>query len=57
MGYWAAKHLHAQGAKIIGIIEKNSAIYSDKGFDPEEVKIYFTANGLSMSIREPNRAR
>jgi len=57
VGYWAAKHLHAQGAKIIGIIEKNSAIYSDKGFDPEEVKIYFTANGLSMSIREPNRAR
>jgi glutamate dehydrogenase (NAD(P)+) len=45
VGYWAAKHFHAQGAKIIGVCEKNSAIYNEKGPDPEDVKIYFTANG------------
>ncbi len=37
--------MHAQGAKVVGICEKNSAIYNDKGLDPEDVKIYFTTNG------------
>ena len=41
VGYWTAKHLSIQGAKIVGISEKNSAIYSEKGLDPEAVKIYF----------------
>jgi glutamate dehydrogenase (NAD(P)+) len=42
VGYWTAKHLHSQGSKIVGISEKNSAIYSDQGLDPEAVKIFFT---------------
>ena len=41
VGYWAAKHLQSQGAVIVGINEKNSAIYCESGVDPEAVKTYF----------------
>lgn len=36
VGYWTAKHFQSQGgAKIIGIVEKNSAIYNENGLDPD----------------------
>lgn len=41
VGYWASKFFHQDGGKITGIIEYNSAIYSKKGFDPDDVKKYF----------------
>lgn len=45
VGYWAAKFVHQDGAKIHGIIEYNSAIYSSKGFDPNDVKRYLNEKG------------
>jgi len=41
VGYWAAKFVHQDGSTINGIIEHNSAIYSSKGFNPDDVKKYF----------------
>ena len=40
VGYHLAKFLHKEGAKIIGIIEKNCSIYNSQGFDPSDVKIH-----------------
>lgn len=34
VGYYCAKHLHADGYKIIGISDSSGAIYDPKGFDP-----------------------
>jgi glutamate dehydrogenase (NAD(P)+) len=45
VGYWAAKFFHQDGGKITGIVEYNSAIYSSKGFDPDDVKKYFNEKG------------
>lgn len=45
VGYWAAKFVHNDGSKILGIIEYNSAIYSSKGFDPDDVKKYMNEKG------------
>ena len=33
IGYWTAKYMEEEGAKIIGIVEKHSAVYSSKGID------------------------
>jgi glutamate dehydrogenase/leucine dehydrogenase len=32
--------MYKEGAKIVGIIEKDTGIYSEKGFNPDEVKLY-----------------
>jgi glutamate dehydrogenase (NAD(P)+) len=45
VGYYLAKFLTKEGAKVVGIIEKDSAIYNDKGFDPDEVKMHLTKKG------------
>lgn len=30
----------AEGAKLVGVIEKDTGIYNAKGMNPDEVKIY-----------------
>jgi len=45
VGYWASKFFQKDGAKIIGIIEYNSAIYNPNGIDIESAKKYFTKKG------------
>jgi len=45
VGYWAGKFFHDDGGKIVGIVEYNSAIYSTKGFNPDDVKAYFNKKG------------
>jgi len=45
VGYWASKFFQKDGAKIIGIIEYNSAIYNSNGIDIESAKKYFTQKG------------
>ena len=45
VGYWAAKFLQQDGAKIIGIIEYNSAIFNSKGFDVDAVKKHMREKG------------
>lgn len=37
VGYHAAKYFHEAGAIIVGLIEWDGAIYSEKGLDPEQV--------------------
>ncbi len=41
VGYYAAKNLYDDGAKIVGISEYNGGIYSAKGFDFDEVYAYW----------------
>jgi glutamate dehydrogenase (NAD(P)+) len=53
VGYWAAKFLQQDGAKIVGIVEYNSAIYNPNGLDVDAVKNHFTARGTLLGY---NRA-
>lgn len=34
-----------EGARIVGIIERDAAIYSAAGFDPQDVKMYLKMQG------------
>lgn len=45
VGYWAAKFFFDAEAKVIGIVEYNSAIYDAKGLDPADASKYFRDNG------------
>lgn len=45
VGYWAAKFVEADGSKVTGIIEYNSAIYNSKGFKVDDVKKWFNEKG------------
>jgi len=44
VGYWAAKFCEEGGAKIIGLVEYNSAIYNPEGLSVEEASTYFRTN-------------
>jgi glutamate dehydrogenase (NAD(P)+) len=37
VGYHAAKYFHEAGAVVVGLIEWDGAIYSEKGLDPDKV--------------------
>jgi glutamate dehydrogenase (NAD(P)+) len=50
VGYWAAKFLHKDGAKIVGIVEYNSAIYNPSGIDVDLAKNYFTQRGTLIGF-------
>ena len=45
VGFWAAKFFSKDGAKIVGIVEHNSAIYNEDGFDVDDVKNFYNKNG------------
>lgn len=45
VGYWAAKFFFEAGAKVIGIVEYNSAIHNPKGMNPDEAFKHFRAKG------------
>ena len=45
VGYWVSKFLERDGGKVTHIIEYNSAISNEDGFDVEDVKAYLTENG------------
>jgi glutamate dehydrogenase (NAD(P)+) len=44
VGYWTAKFLNQKGAKLIGVIEYNSAVYNEKGLDLDELNEYKLKN-------------
>jgi len=44
VGYWSAKFLCQSGAKLIGVVEFNSAIYNETGLNPDEVNNYRMKN-------------
>ena len=41
VGYWAAKFCEEGGAKIIGLVEYNSAIFNREGINVEDASVYF----------------
>jgi glutamate dehydrogenase (NAD(P)+) len=45
VGYYISKFLIREGAKLVGIVEKDSAIYNASGFDPDEVKMHLNSTG------------
>lgn len=44
VGYWAAKFCEEAGAKLIGIVEYNSAVYNPEGFSVDDAFNYFRTN-------------
>ncbi len=44
VGYWAAKFFESGGAKIVGLVEWNSAIYNPDGLKVDEATDYFHKN-------------
>ena len=42
VGYYFAKKAHKNGAKIVGIVERDGAIYNSEGFNPRKVKLWLT---------------
>jgi len=45
VGYWASKFFQKDGGKIVGIVEYNSAIYNEEGFDVDDVRSWMAQNG------------
>lgn len=56
VGYWAAKFLQQDGAKIVGVVEYNSAIYNPNGLNVDDVKNHMiqrgTLKGFSRATEE-----
>lgn len=48
-GYWAAKLLHQDGAKIVAVSDSKGGIYSEEGLDPDKVLKWKKENG---SVKE-----
>ena len=44
VGYYASKFLIQSGAKLIGVVEWNSAVYNEEGLDPEDLIAYKNKN-------------
>ena len=44
VGYWSSIFLTEEGAKLIGVVEYNSAIYNPNGINPEELNAYKQKN-------------
>lgn len=38
VGYQLARILHEEGAKIVGVVERDAGLYSSQGLDPNAVK-------------------
>lgn len=49
VGYHFANFCHKAGAKVVGIIERDGAIYNSSGFNPEEVKLFITGAGKNIT--------
>lgn len=51
VGYWASKFMEQDGAKIIGIVEYNSAIYNPNGINPDEAKYHMQSKGTLKGFK------
>jgi len=45
VGYWAAKFMHNDGAKLVGVVERDGSLYNKDGINPDELKAYITKTG------------
>jgi glutamate dehydrogenase (NAD(P)+) len=52
VGYWAGKFLHGDGAKIVGVIEYNSAIYNPNGMNPDDIKMHWMQRGTLKGFKD-----
>lgn len=50
VGYHAAKYFYEAGAIIVGLIEWDGAIYSEKGMDPDQVLKHKTETGSIINF-------
>ena len=44
VGYNFAKFMQREGAKIVGIVERDAGIYSASGLNPDDVKMHLAMN-------------
>ncbi|MCS6980013.1 MAG: Glu/Leu/Phe/Val dehydrogenase [Flavobacteriales bacterium] len=51
VGYHAAKFLHEAGARIVGVVEYNSAVHCPKGVDPEALSRWFREKGTLYGFK------
>lgn len=49
VGYWASKFFSKEEALIVGIVERDSAIYNPEGFDVDDVKNHFKREGTLLN--------
>jgi glutamate dehydrogenase (NAD(P)+) len=54
VGYWASKFMTGSGAKLVGIVEWNSAIYNPEGLDPDEVLAFKNKNKTLHGFHKGN---
>jgi len=47
VGFHFAHFCHKEGAKIVGIVERNMGMYSSEGFDPAAVKIFISSGAAA----------
>lgn len=52
VGYWAAKFLQKDGAKIVGIVEYNSAVYNPKGVDVDAARLHMQSRGTLLGFTQ-----
>lgn len=51
VGFWAAKFFSEANAKVVGVVEYNSAVYCKAGLNVSELKEYQTQKGEQDSLR------
>ena len=44
VGYWASKFMTESGAKLVGVVEWNSAVYNPEGINPDDLMSYKNKN-------------
>jgi glutamate dehydrogenase (NAD(P)+) len=55
VGFWAAKFFEQHGAKVIGIVEYNGAVYSSKGLNIEALKAHQVSKGSLLGFAGAER--
>lgn len=45
MGYHFAKFMKKEGAKIIGVVERDCSLFNPEGLDPDEIQMYKQREG------------
>jgi len=55
VGFWAAKFFEEHGAKVVGVVEYNGAVYSSKGLNIEALKAHQVAKGSLLGFAGAER--